>query len=159
MPFDKVMTAPLGILRVNGQVVGKCKNLTLTETIRRGDVVGIGRLAAQEKPALGWNGTLNMGFYLIDFSISPIPGAINRNMNSIKQWQDTLILAENGIQIDVMRKVVASISATGVVTSTLVVFASIIGAFCNRETMDITENQMSGRNQDFDYITPILYPI
>jgi hypothetical protein len=159
MPFDRTMTAPLGIIKVGGVAVGKCKNLRLTEVIRRGDVVGIGKLASSEKPALAWNGTLTMGFYLIDFSISPIPGAVNRNANSIQQWEDTLILQDDGVQIDLMRKVAVSTNAAGIITSGLAVFASIMGAFANREGFDITENQISGRDMDFDYITPILYPI
>src|SRR5882757_3692374 len=158
MAFDKTMTAPMAIIKVGGLAVGKARNLQLTEVIRRGDVVGIGKLAASEKPALGWQGTLTCGFFLIDFSISPIPGAINRNANSIQQWEDTLILQEDGVQIDLMRKVTASQNALGIITSTLAIFASIKGCFANRESFDITESQISGRNVDFDYITPILYP-
>jgi hypothetical protein len=159
MAFDRTMTAPLGLISVNGQYIGKCKNLQLSETIRRGDVVGIGKLAATEKPALSWTGTLTCGFYLIDFSVQAIPGAVNRNMNSIQDWENTLILQEDGVQIDILRKVKVSTSATGIVSAGLEIFASIRGAFCNRESFDITESQISGRNVDFDYITPILYPI
>lgn len=159
MPFDRVMTSPLAILKIGGKAVGKAKNVNITETIRRGDVVGIGKIAASEKPVLGWNGTMNFGFFLIDFSIMPLPGAINRNANSVQQWEDTLILQENGIQVDIMRKVASSTNAAGIITSSLVVFASVMGAFANRESFDITEQQISGRNIDFDYITPILYPI
>lgn len=157
---DKVMTAPLGIIRVGGVAVGKCKSLQLTESIRRGPVVGIGKLAASEMPALSWTGSLNMGFFLIDFSQSPIPGAILRVAQSVQQWEDTLALQQDGVQIDIMRKVVSSVDpATGMITSSLVIFASIKGAFANRESFDITEQQISGRNMDFDYITPVLYPL
>lgn len=159
MAFDRTMTAPLGIIKVGGFAVGKMKNLRLTEVIRRGDVVGIGKLASTEKPALAWSGSLTCGFYLIDFSVAAIPGAVNRNANSIQQWEDTLALQSDGVQIDIMRKVAVSTNAAGIITSGLVVFASIRGAFCNREGFDITESQISGRDVDFDYITPILYPI
>lgn len=159
MAQDRVMSAPLGIIKVGGIAVGKAKNLRLTEVIRRADVVGIGKLAASEKPALGWTGSLTCGFYLIDFSVSPIPGAINRAANSIQQWEDTLCLQEDGVQIDIMRKVAVGTNAAGIITSGLVLFASIRGAFANREGFDITENQISGRDMDFDYITPVLFPL
>jgi|SRR5579872_2858712 len=159
MAFDKTMTAPLAIIKVGGLAVGKMRNIRCTEVIRRGDVVGLGKLAAQEKPALSWQGTLTCGFFLIDFSISAIPGAINRNANSIQQWEDTLCLSDDGVQIDIMRKVVASQNTLGIITSQLAIFASIKGAFANRESLDISEGQISGRDVDFDYITPILYPL
>lgn len=156
---DRVMSAPMGIIKVNGVAIGKCKNIQCSETIRRGPVVGIGKLAASEMPALAWNGTLNMGFFLIDFRQSAIPGAILRVAQSTQEWEDTLILQEDGVQIDLMRKVKVSQNAAGIITAGLEVFASIKGAFANRESFDISEQQISGRNVDFDYITPILYPI
>lgn len=156
---DRTMVAGLAIIKVGGVAIGKMKNIQITETIRRGDVVGIGKLASSEKPALSWSGSLNCGFFLIDFSQSAIPGAILRVAQSIQQWEDTLLLQEDGVQIDIMRKVKASQNAAGIITSALQVFASIKGCFANRESFDITEQQISGRNVDFDYITPILYPI
>lgn len=161
MAFNRVMTAPLAIIKVNGVAVGRAKSLQCTETFRRGDVVGIGKLAASEKPILGWTGSLNMGFFLIDFSQSPIPNAILRVAQSVQQWEDTLVLQEDGVQIDLMRKVaVPSLGSNiGIITSGLEIFASIKGCFANRESFDISEGQISGRNVDFDYITPILFPI
>jgi hypothetical protein len=156
---DRTMTAALCLIKVGGVAIGKGKSIQITETIRRAPVVGIGKLAASELPALGWTGTLNMGFFLIDFSQSAIPGAILRVAQSIQSWEDTLILQEDGVQIDLMRKVKVSQNAAGIITAGLEVFASVKGAFANRESFDITEQQISGRNVDFDYLTPILYPI
>ena len=49
---QKVMTAPLAIIQINGVTVGKMKNVRITETIRRGRVSGLGVLNPSELPAL-----------------------------------------------------------------------------------------------------------
>lgn len=156
---DKVLTAPLAILKVNGVAVGRAKNISCTESIRRQPVVGIGRLAPTELAAVGWSGTVNMGFFTIDLRQSPIPGALNRVAQSVEQWENMLTLDEDGVQLDLMRKVKRSTLPTGIVTIGYEVFASIKGCFITRESWDITEQQISGRNQDFEYINPILFPL
>lgn len=42
MSNKRVMTAPLAIIRINSVAVGKMKNVRVTESIRRGRVVGLG---------------------------------------------------------------------------------------------------------------------
>jgi len=55
---DKVLTAPLALIKVNGVTIGKMKNLRITETFRRGRVSGIGEVVASEVPVLEFNGTV-----------------------------------------------------------------------------------------------------
>ena len=79
-------------------------------------------------------------------------------MATIDEFVDTVLLEENGVQIDIMRKTKASQDATtGIITSQLEVFATIQGAFITRESFDITESQISGRDVDFEYTTPIIF--
>lgn len=159
---QKVMTAPLAIIKVNGIAIGKMKNIRVTENIRRGRVQGIGELTASELPALEWSGTLNAGFYSITFNNQDelIKTALLRNVNTLQEWVDTVLLQEDGLQIDVMKKVKDyQDTATGIIYPQLEVFASIRGAFSTKEGFDISEGQISGRDVDFEYITPILFPI
>lgn len=156
---DKSMTAPLAVIKVNGVVIGKMKSIRCTETIRRGKVVGIGRVAASEMPVLDWSGTLNCGAFLIDLRNAVIPGSNLRQVQTVQQWEDTLVLRDDGVQIDILRKVTQTITAGGIYIPKLEVVASIKGAFMNRESFDISEGQISGRDCDFEYITPILFPI
>ena len=158
MPDQRVMTAPLAIVKVNGVAIGKMKSIRCTETIRRQKVVGIGSLVASEYAALDWNGTLNCGFFMIELKDEVMPGALLRKVQTVQEWEDTLLLSNDGIQIDVMRKVKDTVTPAGVIIPVLKIFASIKGAFVSRESFDISEGQISGRDVDFEYTTPILFP-
>lgn len=159
MAFTKTMTAPLAIVKIGGVAIGKMKNLRISESIRRGQVRGLGALNPSELPALEWDGTLNASFYLIDFSVSPMARALIRNTGTVEKFVDTVLLQDPGIQIDIMRKVTDTVSASGVITSKVEIFASVNGCFATRESMDITESQISGRDMDFEYVNPILFSV
>lgn len=152
------MTAPLAIIKVGGVPVGKMRNLRLTENIRRGKVLGIGSLNPSELPALEWDGSLNCSAYLIDFSQEIIKDTLFRGVQTVDQFVDTVLLQDNGVTIDVMRKVVDQTLANGVKVPKLERFASIQGCFLTREGFDISESQISGRDADFEYITPVIFP-
>jgi hypothetical protein len=62
------------------------------------------------------------------------------------------------MQIDVYRKVLDTVDQFGIRKHKLQKFAVISGLFITRESADITENQISGRDTDFDYKTPIIFP-
>lgn len=156
---DKSMTAPLAVIKVNGVAIGKMKSIRCTETLRLGRVVGLGRLNPSELPPLDWTGSLNCGAFLIDLKQPVIPGSMNRVAQTVEQWQDTLTLDSDGVQIDILRKVFGSRNAQGIIIPNYEIVASIKGAFASRESFDVTESQISGRDVDFEYTTPFLFPI
>lgn len=155
----KVMTAPLGIIKVNGFPIGKMKSIRCTETIRRGTVKGIGTIYSSEAPALDWNGTLSCSAYTIDLRKEVIPGSLSRQVQTPQDWENLLLLSEDGVQIDIMRKVKKAITPGGLITVAYELFVSIKGAFATREGFDLSEGQISGRDVDFEYLTPFLFPI
>jgi hypothetical protein len=157
--MSKTMTAPLAIVKTNGLPIGKMKNIRLTENIRRGAVRGLGTLTPSELPPLEWSGSLSCGFYLINFSNEAIQKALFRNVQNVEEFVDTVLLQEEGVTIDIMRKVKDFSQANGVIVPKLEIFASIKGCFLTREGFDITENSISGRDADFEYTTPVLYPV
>ncbi len=154
----KSMTAPLAIIKVQGKPVGKVKNVRITETLRLGRVTGLGRLNPSELPALEWSGTMTFGSYLIEFSEQIVPNSILRKVQTTEEYVDTVLLREEGVQVDLMRKVIDTTLANGVKVPKLKVFASVRGAFSSREGFDISEGQISGRDQDFEYTDPVIYP-
>jgi|GEM_PF-2033069 len=158
---QKVLTAPLAVIKVNGVAVGKMKSIRIQETIRRGRVTGLGMLTPDELPALEWSGTLSCGFYNIAFDKSQLPTAIVRKVNTLDEFVDTVLLQENGVQVDIMKKVPAGPPdpVTGIIPSSLEIFASVKGCFITREGFDIQEAQISGKDADFEYTTPILFPL
>lgn len=155
--MDKVITGALAVIRVNGVAVGKMKNIRITETVQRGEVRGIGTIVPSELPALTWSGTLTCDFFNIDFSVSQIPGAIYRNLATLQQWVDSIVLQEDGITVDIYKKVTTG-PTSGLIPSQEVPYATIKGLFLNTESFDISEGQISGRNQSFQYLYPIMYP-
>lgn len=154
----KSMTAPLAIVKVGGKPVGKMRNIRLTETIRRGKVIGLGRMNASEVPPLEWEGMMNAGFYLINFDDQALEGALLRKVQTVDEFIDTVLLQDQGITVDILRKVTDFQQANGVIVPKLEVFASIKGCFITREGFDISESQISGRDADFEYITPVIFP-
>ena len=155
---ERVLTAPLAVIKVNGVAIGKMKNIRVSENLTRGRVSGIGQLTADELPPLSWTGTLSCSFYNIDFNKSQIPGALQRNVNTLKEWVDTVMLDETGVQLDIMKKV-KDTETNGIITSKLAVYATVKDLFLDTEGFDISEGQISNRDQSFTYITPILFSL
>lgn len=172
MANNRVLTAPLAIIRVNGITVGKMRNIRCTEQLRRARVVGLGQLVVDELPAVEWNGTLSCEFMTIDLKKSMIPGAINRIADSIETWTNTVLLQDDGVQIDILKRVKNPQQPDALfpnvspdpnfiqrnITGDLEVFASIKGCFLTREGFNISEGSISGRDVEFEYTTPIIYP-
>lgn len=158
--MSRVLTAPLALIKVNGVTVGKMKNIRCTETVRRGRVSGIGELTAQELPALEWNGTLTCQFYTIKFDQTGLPEGIKRKAPSIQAFVDNILLQEEGVDVTIMKKIKDFINPqTGLIEATYEEYATITGCFIDRESFDISEGQISGQDQDFTYITPIVYSL
>ena len=160
MAQNKVLTAPLALIKVNGITVGKMKTIRVVETFRRGRVSGIGELTPQEIPAMEWNGTLTCEFYEVDFKTTGLPEAIKRQAPSPQAFIDNILLQEEGVDVVIFKKVTDTTDPqTGLIQSTLREHSTITGAFIDREGMDVSEGQISGHNQDFTYINPILYSL
>ena len=157
----KVMTAPLAIIQINSVTVGKMKNVRITEQIRRGRVSGLGRLNPSELPALEWSGSLSCSSYSINFNLlaNKSKKGTFRNAGTVEAWANAILLQEDGLEISILRKVKDGEidTDTGLVSSKYENFASVKGAFANREGFDIQEGQISGRDTEFEYLDPILF--
>ena len=157
---NPVITGPLALIKVNGIVIGKMRGIRVNENFQRGNVQGLGSLIPDEKPALMWNGSLSCDFYNIDFSISQIPQAILRQVQTYQEWEDSVVLQLLGVTVDIYRKIPAPGAPTsGLIPSAEKPYAQISGLFLEGEGFDIAEAQVSGRNQSFTYLNPIIYPI
>jgi len=124
-------------------------------------VTGLGTLTPSELPALEWQGSLTCSSYTINFNLlaNISKKGTFRNANSLEEWANALLLQEDGLEIAILRKVKdGEIDAeTGIVKSKYETFAKVSGAFATREGFDIQEGQISGRDTEFEYTTPILY--
>lgn len=160
---QKTMTAPLAIIQIDSVTVGKMKNVRITENVRRGRVTGIGRLNPEELPAIEWSGSLTCSSYSINFNLlaNKIVKGSFRNAQTVEDWANAILLQENGLEFSILRKVKdgAIDPQTGMVQAKYETFAKVNGAFVTREGFDIQEGQISGRDTEFEYLEPILFPV
>lgn len=158
--MSRVMTAPLAIIKINSVTVGKMKNVRVTETIRRGRVTGLGVLTPSELPALEWQGSLSCSSYTIDFRKLANVSAIGtfRKSPTVDSWALSILMQEAGLEICIQRKVkFKEPDGESAMTAMYETFAKVNGAFASRESFDIQEGQISGRDTEFEYLEPILY--
>ena len=155
------MTAPLAIIQINSVTIGKMKNIRLTENIRRGRVSGLGRLTPDDLPALEWSGSLSCSSYTINFNLlaNKLKKGTFRNAGSLEEWANAILLQEDGLEISILRKVKDGQidTETGLVNVKYETFAKVSGAFATREGFDLQEGQISGRDTEFEYMTPVIY--
>ena len=158
---ERTMTAPLAIVQVNGVTIGKMRNIRVTEQIRRGRVSGLGRLTAEELPALEWSGSLSCSSYTINFNLLMNKSRLGtfRNAQTINDWANAILLQEDGLEISLLRKVKDGEiePESGMVKTKFQTFAKVNAAFATREGFDVQEGQISGRDTEFEYLEPILY--
>ena len=148
---ERTMTAPLAIVQVNGVTIGKMRNIRS----------GLGRLTAEELPALEWSGSLSCSSYTINFNLLMNKSRLGtfRNAQTINDWANAILLQEDGLEISLLRKVKDGEidPESGMVKTKFQTFAKVNAAFATREGFDVQEGQISGRDTEFEYLEPILY--
>lgn len=160
MANQLTLTGALAIVKYKGTTVGLMKSISCTENITRADVQGLGTILTSEAPPTQWRGSCQCAFYEFDFSQSGLtPDAIKRILQTSQQFEDQLVLEPDGIQAEVYKKVEDAIDpATNLIKSKLQPFAVIKRLLIESDGFDIAEGQVSGRNQSFRYLDPIIYP-
>lgn len=153
---SKVLTAPLVVVKKNGVAVAKIRSLRLNESIQRGEVQGLGNLTLDEVPPTRIRCSASFSLYTVTFRDSAIPDGINRTFDTLKSFVDNFLL-KDGIQLDLYKKVEDSVDENGIKTAKLEPFATIRDMYIDSDSMDVTEGNVSTRDQSFQYLTPVLY--
>ena len=163
-----VVSAPLGIIRVNGiGPIGKMRNITWSENIQRQEVRGIGSFTPQELPATSWSGTCSCDFIAVDFkhlgTDGKLPNALFRGGQTLQEWIDSIALQEDGITLDLYKKIPNNplqVPMNGLIQASQFpeLIAQIRGLFLNAESFNLAEGSLAGRNQSFQYLFPIYFP-
>lgn len=163
MANTKVISAPIALIKSidpstgSPVIIGKMKNIRVTETFRRLDVKGIGQLYPVERPIVDWSGSLTCQSFVVDLFKAGFQNSPNRNTNDPEKFANTLLLNDQGIQIFMYRKIIQTTDSYGIVTSILEdPITAIYDAYIERDSFDIVEGQVMGKDQDFSYLTPIL---
>jgi hypothetical protein len=158
MAEQKTLSAPIAVIKINGFASGYMQTVRCTENIQRGEVKGIGNLTLQEVPAVGYTCQLTADFFFISLKRPEIQALVNR-AGSVKQFLDTLSLAEFPIQIHLYKKkklaelnnLVTEVDNEG---ETIAVIRDF---YPDSQSFNIAENQVSGINITGRYLTPVCF--
>lgn len=153
----KTLTAPLALIKVNGRVVGRMRNIEVRETFRRVPVYGIGEGSPLELPFTQWNGTLSCGFYETIFKDTGISNAVRRDSISKKELMDQLTLDDKGVDVVLLRREKDSVdSSTQLIQGKWSEHLTIRGCFIEGDGMNLSEGSLGGHDQSFSYLNPVL---
>jgi hypothetical protein len=155
---EQVLTGALAIVSVRGVKIGKMKNITVTENLGRGRVNGLGTIYTVEAPVLSHQGSFTCEFYMIDWEKAKFQGSQRRDAQTKQEYEDYLVLQEEGFQLDIFKKISQGVDDRGFPIVGAKPLAVLTGCFSENESFNITEGQVSGHNQSFIYLNPVLYP-
>jgi hypothetical protein len=154
-----VLTAPLALIKIDGKIIGKARNVRVSENFQRGSVMGIGRINPSELPVTGWSGSMTIGFYVVNFKDHELgEKAILRKTGTVEQLITNLLLQENGVEL-VLQKRVSDGEVGGLKKEKYESFATVRGCFITSDDFDISEGAISGRNSSFQYTDPITFQV
>jgi len=171
MANEPVLTGAIAIIKVNGQPVGLMRNVKINESTRRIPVRGLGSLLPKEAPVVEWAGTVSCSFFEINFKKSGIPNAIRRDVgignaasqiatgNAQTNFEDDLALSTQGVQLDLYKKLKDIIGPTGLIVPKIEPYAIIGRCLIESDSINIDEGNVSGRDQTFMYLDPIIQDI
>lgn len=162
----RTLTAPLGIIKVmdkkgNYQIVGKLRNVKISETFRRLEIKELGNLYPEELPIVDWSGSFTASRYFIDLKGREM-NAPNRNTADPDVFANTLLLAEKGFTIAMYKKsddptLGYKEDENGFVQEAgLEHMITIHSAFIEGDNIDLSVGQAAGNDQQFRYLRPVL---
>lgn len=164
MGKSQVFHGALGIIKVNGIVVGKAKNVRANENYRRVEAMGLGTIFASEAPPVAFSGTVSVGFIEVSFKKTGLPGAIKRDFENVgsqvltggESFEDQILLDADGITMEIYKKVEDFIDpATGNIRPKLEPYAVVRNMLIESDSFDLSEGALAGHDQSFKYLTPI----
>lgn len=169
MAQDKVLYGAIAIIKVKGVSIGKMQSVRINESYQRVPVSeGLGSIYDAEFPVTKFKGQCTCSFFEVDYTKSGIPGAINRifgskiqsqiaSGNNVSNFEDQLVLDDAGVDLEIYKKVTDIIDpATGLIIPKAVPYASLRGMVIESDNVNISDGQVSGRDQSFMYKRPVV---
>lgn len=167
---DKALTAAIAIIKdANDRSIGKMRNLRVNENFRRVEVPrGIGSIFDDEMALVKWSGTVSCSFFEVNYKKSGVPNAVRRMFapniasqiatgNNQENFEDQAVLDDIGVTLNLYKKATDIIDPnTNKIIPKAVPYAIITRMFIESDNLDISEGNVSGRDQSFRYLDPIL---
>lgn len=165
---DKVLTGAIAIVKINGDAIGKMRDISINESFSRIDVSkGLGSIYSDEFALAKWSGTLSCSFFEISYKASGLKGAVQRvfgssiisqiaSGNNQENFEDQLVLDDIGVDVEIFKKMTDIIDPnTGLIKPKAVPYATVRGLFIESDNVTISEGNVAGRNQSFRYLYPV----
>ncbi len=159
--LDTVFTGAMALITVgtNPTPIGKMKDIRCTENMSRARVGGLGTILPLEVPIMQWSGSFTCSYYLIDWDTARMNSSIRRDVSTNTQFEDYLVLQEQGITVNVFRKISDGLDGQGLPIPDRKPFAIMRRCFTDSESFNLAEGQVGGHDQSFQYLDPILKPV
>jgi len=155
----QTITGPIALIKINGIVIGKIKDIRATENYSRGEVRGIGNLQAQEVPILSHAGTFSVESFLVDLNSQGVRELLNRNVISLEQFVNSITMNEQGIDIFIYKKIPKTINPTTKLVDEIEEqpIGVLRRCFLDNVSFNISEGQVSSHSQSGRFLDPILF--
>lgn len=171
-PIDrKILTGAIAILKINGKPIGKCRDIRINETYRRVPVSkGIGSIYDDELAVIKFQGSVTVDFFEISFGVSGVTDALKRVLftastmasqiasgNNAPNFEDQIVLDDFVVAMDIYKKITdVPYTGTGLITPNVGLYCSIDKIFIEGDSINISDSGISGRNQTFGYLSPVV---
>lgn len=167
MSTPKVYTGAIALVKVAGQVIGKMRSVRVQESFRRMPVRGLGTILPSEQAVTEWDGTVSCDFIFVNLKRSGIKGALRRDLSNVASqvllgnpsFEDQLVLDQDGVQIDLFKKVADVILADGTINPTAKPIAIVQKCFIDSDNLDVSDGGLAGKSQSFKYLLPVQEPL
>jgi hypothetical protein len=166
---QNVLTGALAIIKINGQAIGKMRDIRISETFQRVMVPkGLGSIFASEYALTSWSGSISCSFFEISYGKTGLTDALKRQIfgtgnifsqiaggNNTLNFEDQSVLDDVGLSLDIYKKIKGTVS-NGLITPDAAIYAQISGLFIESDNISITESGISGRDQAFKFLNPVV---
>jgi hypothetical protein len=156
----KTLSAPIALIEINGQFVGKIRSIRVQEQIQRGDVRGIGEVVSLEKPILAVNCTFSASSAMVSLKkLGTIDNPfVMRDVQTDQQFKDTILLKDFGVNIHIYRKIPKTVVGSIVTETDTDRIAIIQNAFMDSQSFSIDEGNVAMSDISGTYLNPIINP-
>lgn len=164
-----VITGAIAIIKANGIAIGKMRDIRVNENFRRVRVPkGLGSIFADEFALVEWAGTVSCSFFEISYGKTGLTDALKRSIfgastifsqiaggNNTPNFEDQAVLDDIGLSLDIYKKIEGS-TAGGIITPDAKVYATLSGMFIESDNVNISEANIAGRDQTFQFLKPVV---
>lgn len=171
--IDKnVITGALAIIKSNGVAIGKMRDIRVNENFRRVRVPkGLGSIFADEFALVEWAGSVSCSFFEISYGKSGLTDALKRAIfgaseifsqigggTNTPNFEDQAVLDDVGLSLDIYKKIQGTVVG-GIITPDAPVYATLSGMFIEADNVNISEANIAGRDQTFQYLRPVVIKV